>query len=298
MSRRLHIAVVLGVVLAGALPSVVMAQSLSFTSKDPTKPIQVTADQGIEWQQKDKRFVARGNAKAIQGDMNVSADELTAHYRETKGGGTEVYRVDAFGKVSITSKDEAASGAAAVYDFDKEVLVIEGNPVSLTTASGKVTARQAIQYWSKEKVAVADGDAEAQDETRRIKADKLTAYFSDTPAKGKNTDATRGDIRLVQGEGNVVLTTAKESVRGTKGEYNRETGIAKIEGKVQLTQGANTASGGFAIIDTNAGTSRLFGSAAEAKTPGPAGNARVRALIAPKPQAAGPRGGPAPTPNR
>ena len=255
MSRLLHIAVV----LALAVPSAVMAQSLSFTSKDPNKPIQVTADQGIEWQQKDKRFVARGNAKAIQGDMSVNADELTAHYRETKGGGTEVYRVDAIGKVSITSKDEAASGAAAVYDFDKEVLVIEGNPVSLTTASGKVTAKQAIQYWSKEKVAVADGDAEAQDDTRRIKADKLTAYFSDPPAKGKNADTTRGDIRLVQGEGNVVLTTAKESVRGNKGEYNRETGIAKIEGKVTLSQGANTASGGFAVIDTKAGTSRLFG---------------------------------------
>ena len=60
-----------------------LAQSLSFTSNDPDKPIEVTADQGIEWQQNDKLFIARGNAKAKQDDMSVTADELTAHYRET-----------------------------------------------------------------------------------------------------------------------------------------------------------------------------------------------------------------------
>ncbi len=265
----------------------VAAQSLSFTSKDPDKPIQVTADKGIEWQQTDKRFIARGNARATQGDMNVVADELTAHYRDTKSGGTEVYRVDAIGHVIIASKDETAAGAAAVYDFDKAVLVIEGAPVSLTTASGKVTAQQAIQYWSKERVAVADGDAEAQDGTRRIKADKLTAFFADAKPGTSTSSTVQGDIRLVVADGNVLLRTEKETVRGNKGEYNRETGIAKIEGKVTLTQGQNQVQGGFAVIDTKAGTSRLFGSAAEAKTPGPGATSRVKALIAPKPQSTG-----------
>ena len=270
--------------LSIAMPFAALGQSLSFASKDPTKPIQVTADQGIEWQQTDKRFIARGNAKATQGDMNVTADELTAHYRETKTGATEVYRVDAIGRVTIASKDETAAGAAAVYDFDKEVLVIEGSPVSLTTPTGKVTAQRAIQYWSKEKVAVAEGDAEAQDETRRIKADKLTAFFADAKPNTDKTALRQGDIRLVVADGNVLLRTEKETARGSRGEYNRETGIAKLEGKVSLTQGQNQVQGGFAVIDTKAGTSRLFGSAAEAKTSSPGSNARVRALIAPKPQ--------------
>jgi lipopolysaccharide export system protein LptA len=261
-----------------------LAQSLSFTSKDPDKPIQVTAAQGIEWQQTDKRFIARGQAKAVQGDLSVAADELTAHYRDTKAGGTEVYRVDALGNVTIASKEETATGAAAVYDFDKAVLVIEGKPVTLTTGSGKVVANQAIQYWSKEKVAVASGEAEAQDDTRRIKADKLTAFFAEAKAGADQSSLQQGEIRLVQGEGNVVLRTAKETVRGARGEYNRETGMAKLEGNVMLTQGENQVQGGFAVIDTKAGTSRLFGSAAEAKSSSPTVNPRVRALIAPKPQ--------------
>jgi lipopolysaccharide export system protein LptA len=278
------------------LPMTASAQSLSFTSQDPTKPIEVTAAQGIEWQQNDKRFIARGSAKAKQGDLSVMADELTAHYRESKTGNTEVYRVDAIGNVTIASGSETASGAAAVYDFDKAVLVIEGNPVSLTTSTGKVTAQRGIQYWSKERVAVAEGNAEAQDETRRIQADKLTAFFSDTPSANQGTSKDRGDIRIVVAEGNVVLRTDKETVRGAKGEYNRETGIAKLEGKVSLVRGENQVAGGFAIIDTQAGTSRLFGSAAEAKSTSPGTPARVRALIAPKPQAAA--NSPAPVPKR
>lgn len=273
----------LGVVAAALLPLGVAAQSLSFTSKDPNNPIEVTADQGIEWQQTDKLFIARGNAKATQNEMSVTADELTAHYRETAGGNTEVYRVDATGNVKIASATEQATGGAAVYDFDKAVLVLAGGPVSLTTSSGKVTAQDGIQYWSKEKVAVALGDAEAQDSTRRIKADRLTAFFTDTPA----TDTTKmqqGEINLVQAEGNVLLRTAKETVRGARGEYNRQTGIAKVEGNVVMTQGENQINGGFAVIDTKAGTSRLFGSAAEAKTSSPVTNARVKALLAPKPK--------------
>src|SRR5262245_2946290 len=58
------------------------AQSLSFSSKDGRGPITVTAEQGLEWQQNEKRFIARGNAKATQDDINVTADELTAYYRD------------------------------------------------------------------------------------------------------------------------------------------------------------------------------------------------------------------------
>jgi lipopolysaccharide export system protein LptA len=272
--------------LFALLPMLASAQSLSFTSKDPNRPIEVTANQGIEWQQSARMFVARGNAKAKQNDLSVVADELTAHYRENRTGGTEVYRVDAVGNVTIASASEKATGSSAVYDFDKGVLVVAGGPVpvTLTTATGTVTAQDTIQYWQKERVAVAQGNAEAQDQTRRIKADRLTAYFNDAPATKGNIQS--GEIKLVQGEGNVMLRTPKETVKGSRGEYNRETGIAKVEGNVQMVQGQNSISGGFAVVDTKAGTSRLFGSAAEAKTSGPASDGRVKALIAPRPRSA------------
>lgn len=261
------------------------AQSLSFSSKDPDQPIDVTAEQGIEWRQNEKLFIARGNAKATQGDVSVTADELTAHYRTTPGGGTEVFRVDALGNVKMVSAEETATGGAAIYDFDKSVLVMEGDSIVLTTAKGSVTAHRAIQYWANERVAVAEGNAEARDEERRLQADRITAYFKEAPGGGAKKNTPGGnELRLVQGEGNVRMTTAKEVIRGQRGEYNLETGVAKLDGSVNITKENNQLSGAFAVVDTKAGTSRLFGSAREAGVSGPADDSRVKALLAPKPR--------------
>jgi lipopolysaccharide export system protein LptA len=285
MTHVFGLAVAAAIVLGAAGPA--RAQSLTFAAQDTDNPINVTADGGIEWQQNRKLFIARGNARAVQGEVSVAADELVAHYREANGE-TEVYRVDAHGAVTIASAEETATGNAAVYDFDKAVLVLEGAPVTLTTADGAVTADGTLQYWSDERVAVAEGNAVARDQTRSIRADKLVAYFAppESGAEAGSGPLKRGRFTLVKGEGNVRLTTEKETATAERGEYNLENGIAKLEGSVKITRENNQLNGGFAIVDTKAGTSRLFGSAREAGVAAPGVEARVKALLAPAPKPA------------
>ncbi len=45
-------------------------------------PISVTARDGIDWNQGEQIVTARGDARAIRGDVTVTADELVAHYRK------------------------------------------------------------------------------------------------------------------------------------------------------------------------------------------------------------------------
>ena len=47
----------------------------------PPQPIQITASQGIQWQQAKQVVIATGNAKAVRGAVTVTADQLVAHYR-------------------------------------------------------------------------------------------------------------------------------------------------------------------------------------------------------------------------
>src|ERR1044071_2747738 len=75
------------------------------------QPLNIQADSGIEWQQDQKLYIARGNAVATRGASEVRADTLIAYYRETKGakpnsetntgGNTEIYRVVAEGHVTM-----------------------------------------------------------------------------------------------------------------------------------------------------------------------------------------------------
>jgi lipopolysaccharide export system protein LptA len=267
-------------------PSLVQAQTLSFKSDDPDKPIEVLAESGIEWQREEKRFIARGSAQAKQGDVEVLADELIAHYRETEDGGTDVYRVDALGNVTIKSAGETATGTAAVYDFEQAVLVMEGSPVTLQTVDSTVTAYDTLQYWEQENVAVAEGNATAmRGDGQKLTADTLTARFKEPPAGQAGGQGTRsGELSRIEGFGNVRLESKGDIVLGDRGRYDLDTGIATLDGNVRITSDRNQLSGGFAVVDTNKGISTLFANAKEAGVPGPGKAPRVRALLVPRPK--------------
>jgi lipopolysaccharide export system protein LptA len=291
MIARFFVLSLLGCAGVFGLAAVSHAQSLKLESSD--KPIDVTAEKGIELQQDNKRVIARGNAKAVQGEVTILGDELTADYRTRDDGSSEVYRVFAAGNVTMKSATETATGDAAVYDFDKGVLVMEGDDVSLVNPDGSVTAHRLLQYWSNDRVAVAEGSATALDkDKRRLSADKLIAFFRDAegaPASGAAAaKRSRGDITYIQAFGNVRMETAKEIVRGDRGAYNIDTGIATLDGSVKITQNKNQLGGGFAVVNVKGGTSRLYGSAKEAGMQGLSENTRVKALIAPAAKASSP----------
>ncbi|HJN24507.1 MAG TPA: hypothetical protein QGG18_02235, partial [Rhodospirillales bacterium] len=81
------------VLFVGLLVKPVLAQGLNFGSGDSDVPIEVYADEGIEWQQDTLTFLARGNARAIRGDVTVHGDELHAFYRKLPDGGSEIWRL-------------------------------------------------------------------------------------------------------------------------------------------------------------------------------------------------------------
>lgn len=272
------------IIAAGAAPA--RAQSLTFQPKNSDQPIVVEAETGIEVQQDTKRVIARGNARASQGEVSIVGDELIAQYRTSPDGSNDVYRVFAAGNVTMRSADETATGASAVYDFDKGVLVLEGDHVRLANADGAVTARKTLQYWANERVAVADGDAFAEDrENRRVYADKLVAFFREVPATVKPTGVAaaargRGDISYIQGFGDVRVETPGETVRGQRATYNVETGVVTLDGGIRMTQNNNVLAGEYAVVNLRGGRSQVFSTRQGGMT-GTQENARVRALIAP-----------------
>ncbi len=276
-------ALALAVLLAGlACAGTARAQSLGFGEAGDQTPVEVLADNGIEWMRDGKRFVARGNAQATRGDTTVYADTLTAHYREVQGK-SELWRLDADGRLRIVSPTETATGDTAVYDIDAKVLVLKGKPVArLVTPDTVITARDALEYWSEKRIAVARGDAFVDREGRTLKADVLTAHFASSaapkPAKPqKGTDT--GRVELVDAFGHVVIKTKTETVTGDRGRYNAKTGIATILDNVTLTRDTDSLKGQYAVVNLNTGVSTLYAAAPGSKAEKPA---PVRGVFTPK----------------
>ncbi len=245
------------------------AQSLSLGGVKGDVPIEVYAEDGIEWQQDGSIFVARGNARAVRGEVEVLSDELKAHYRESAGGQSEVWRLDALGNVRIISNSETAYGSRAIYNADQKVLVIDGENPRLVSGKDTLTASQQLEYWELKSFAVARGDAVAVRDNKRVHADVLVAHLK-PDAKGQ----TR--VYRVDAYDNVRIRTGRETATGDRGVYNVDSGVATLTGKVKLVRDDNELSGCRAEVNLNTGISKLFACANQSSS------GRVRGSFVPK----------------
>ena len=239
-------------------------QGLGLPNQTRALPIEILADIGIEWQQDAQAYIARGNAKARQGDVTIHADQLTAYYEKGADGSTKIWRIDADGHVRITSPQQTAYGKKGVYQVTKGVFVLSGSP-RLVTKTDEITAKNSIEFFEAKSLAVARGDAVAIREDKRLRADVLTAYF----VKGKDG---KNQVDRIDAYDNVLISTPNEIVRGRRGVYYTKTGIIVLRGSVKITRGNDQLNGELAEVNLNTGVSRLLSG----------GTGQVRGIFQPK----------------
>ncbi len=261
------VAAALLIAMAGPIIDVVPATAQTAALEQSDQPVTVEADQGIEWLREEKLYVARGNAKVVRGDLTVTADTVTAQYRDTDTQSNEIHRLEANGNVVITTPGRTAWGDRAIYDLDQSVVVLLGDGLRLKTPTDEITARDSLEYWEKRQLAVARGDAVATRADRRIEANALTARF--TEGKTGDLEVTRMDA-----VGGVRITTPREIALGKDGIYDVVTGIATLSGDVRITRGDNQLNGEMAELNLNTGVSRILAQ--------DGGKQRVKGLFKPK----------------
>ena len=251
------------------------------------KPIHISADNGIEWQQNNHVYIARGNAIATRGDDTVTADTLLAYYRPVAGapppatgkgsdptnsGSTQIYRLDADGHVVFKSPVDTMFGDHAIYDVDKSTLVVTGKALKILTPTDVITARDSLEWYDQQQIGVARGNALAIRGDRIVHGDVLTARVE------KLKDGS-SHISRVDAHGNVIVSSPGQIARGDAGVYDLDTGIVTLTGRVRLTRGENELRGRYAVVDLNTNVSRLLPGPPNARLA--AGNGRVEGLIVP-----------------
>ena len=318
MSRAAWLVVLLASVAAGTS---VQAQQIDLSHGGP---LTVTAQNGLEWRQNEQEVIARGDARATRGDVTVSADKLVAYYRKKPGAaaaatpaavtsasaeqpaagqggigseadasGNEIYRVEAIGNVHIFTPTDRAQGDRAIYDIDQSVMLLTGHDLKLTTPSDVLTAKDSLEYWSGQHMAVARGDAVVvTNDAKRLAADTLVAYTDPgasqpggktAPKTGPNPApatatatpadplAASGRLKKVDAFGHVSIRTATDIVTGDRAVYVPDSGIARVGGNVRITRGENQLNGSEAEVNLKTNVSRLLS--------GPHG--RVQGLVVP-----------------
>ena len=164
-------------------------------------------------------------------------------------------------------------------------LVLSGAGLSLTTPEQRITARDTLEYWPARRMAVARGDAVVlSQDGRQVAADTLVGLFLDAPdtpaapaqprtsVPGLPGGGGNSRIDRVEAYGNVEIRTAEEVVRGERGVYSPQTGLARLLGQVRITRGENQLNGQEAIVNLQTGVSRLVAAPGQ----------RVQGLVVPQ----------------
>jgi len=259
--RFLWLALIFGLILSGG----VQAQGINLAEGESAQPLEVFADDGIEWQQGAQVIIAQGTSQ-------IQADELRAYYTENPDGttaqqSTDVHRLEALGAVTLSSPSETVTGDKAVYDLKRAIMVMTGQRPTLKTPDDVISADDTLEYWEHKNQAVARGNATAQREDRIIHADILVALLQKN-AQGKS------EVHKVNAFDNVRIQTPEEEITAEKGVYTVQSAIANLYGAVKIRRGQNLLNGCAAEVNLKTNVSRLF--ACDGTNDG-----RVRGLVLP-----------------
>ena len=100
------------------------------------EPVTITAAR-LEYYSREKRAIYSGNVRAVQGDARLQCAKLEIFLAD-KGGSAGasnggVKRMECFGPVTVTQKDQVGTGAHGTYDKGANSIVLTG---SVTLSQG------------------------------------------------------------------------------------------------------------------------------------------------------------------
>ena len=89
--------------------------------KQNGEPVEIYAEQGIEWHKNDNKYLAIGNAIAKSGKMSVNSDRIEAFYEENDNSGMDIKLVKAHRNVVVTDENlKIVGGKLAEYNLRKD----------------------------------------------------------------------------------------------------------------------------------------------------------------------------------
>ena len=282
---------------SGAAASGDTSSGGGFGLDDSDKPIEISAENGIEWKRDSRTYTARGDALAQQGETSIAADTLIAHLDDKD----KIASWEAIGNVKIQTKRSTSYGDRAEYQESSRVLIMTGSALKVTTDKDTVTARDQIEYWRDKDALVAKGAVVIVREETTIHADEAIGYFRDkTPTNdtgandtGTNDAATNdaktnddggSDLSQLDASGHVRVDRKDQTAFSDKLAYNPDTEIAVLTGNVIVNSKGNRYTGGRAELDLKNDISRLL----------PVSGQRVRTVIKSKNDQTDETGGTAP----
>ena len=175
---------------------------------------------------------------------------------------------------SLTGITFAAAALLAAQPAAAQLAANSNAPVDITADELEVVQGQCASVWK--------GSAEALQDTSRLRADVLRAFFvpkpkgaTPAPAGAAASSSACGDLLRMEAEGSVYYVTPDQRVRSNKAVYEADTDTITMTGDVVAVQGQNVLRGDRMVFNTKSGQGQMLGG-------GKGGKSRPRGVFYPK----------------
>lgn len=134
----------LGLALAsGSAGAQTFSDAFAGFGSNEREPIQIEARE-LQVQDKSQSAVFSGDVVVTQGDAMLKTQRLVVHYDGSAAGGVNqrISRLEASGRVYISSKDQTATGERATFDMNRQLMVMTGGEVVLSQGPNVVVGNK------------------------------------------------------------------------------------------------------------------------------------------------------------
>ena len=211
----------------------------------------VEADESLEWFEKEKYYLAKGNVILKKDGVTLKANVVKANY-VNKNGENILQKIIAKDKVILIKKDIRATGQHMKYNFTNKTAKISGPYQTLLLPSGYLESRKSIVFDDLKNKAEADG------KVKIILSNQTIIYADNLKADFKLNDKS---LKRAIASGNVVIEkpTKKRKSQADLGVYNAEDNNIELSGNVIIINQDSSISGSKGVTNLKTGISNIIG---------------------------------------
>ncbi len=211
----------------------------------------VEADESLEWFEKEKYYLAKGNVILKKDGVTLKANIIKADYI-FEDGENILKKIIAEDEVILTKEKTRATGQYMTYDFNDKIAKISGPFQTFSSPSGYLESKKNIIFDD------VNNKAEAEGNVKIILLNKTTIYADNVKA---NFEPTNKSLKQAIALGNVIIEN-KAKDRKSKadfGVYNANDEIIRLTGNVVIINRKSKLLGSKGITNLKTGISNIIG---------------------------------------
>lgn len=190
------------------------------------KKIDLFADDSLVWNRENKIVQLHNNATIKTNEYTITADDITAFYKDTK----DIFKIEATGNVNIKLDNTEITGHKILYDITREIITFFAKSdkiINFKNDKIKLISNDKIIYYRNKNFATAT-KIELSYDNRVLSGDSAKINFENSKAN---------KLQEVNITGNIKIVDDFDELSGDSANYNVKNDYATISGNVSLKKG-------------------------------------------------------------